>query len=187
MGAPVQPSFTQTSFRYRNDDGSQTTATWIAATNVEASPFKPYQRFRLRFLISQTVSNANTNLARTFKLRYSLNNAAYVDVSEQNTFTAPLRMADSPNLTDGEATTQQIGSGTFVAGAVEETNATPTITFTSGSLSSTEIEFVVEIYGGQINSGDTLDLRVFETNNTALANYTNTPSPKRRGRKLVLG
>jgi len=185
MGAPINPSFTQASFRFRNDDGSQTTATWKAAVNVNSDE-KAYRIFRCRFLIQQTVSNANTALTRNYKLRYSLNGGTYTDVGAQGSATI-IRYANSPNIVDDEATTQQIGTGSFIAGDVDENGDTGTLTFTSGSLSETEIEFVLELYGGAINQTDNLDLRVFETNNTLLAAYTNTARIKRRRRLRVLG
>jgi len=172
MGAPVNPSFRQQSFRFRNDDGSQTTATWSQSTNVNDSRFGNII-FRCRFLIQQTVSNANQNLARAYKLRYSLNSGTYTDVGAQNG-ASPIRYANSPNITDNEATTQQIGAGSFVAGDVDENGDTGTITFTSGALSETEVEFVLELNPTALTKLDTLDLRVFETNNTVLDAYTNT-------------
>lgn len=185
MGAPVNPSFTQQSFRFRNDDGSQTTATWSQTANVNDQR-KPFVIFRCRFLIQQTVSTANTALARAFKLRYSLNSGTYTDVGAQGSSTV-IRYADSPNITDDEVTTQQLGTGSFVAGDVDENGDTGTITFTSAALSETEIEFVLELDGANINVNDTLDLRVYETNNTVLAAYTQTASISRTRRAFVLG
>ena len=171
MGAPVNPSFVQQSFRFRNDNGSQTTATWAQSANVndERSPFII---FRCRFLIQQTVSTANTNLTRAYKLRYSLNGGTYTDVAAQNSSDTPIRYADSSNIADDESTTQQLGTGTFVTGQVDENGATGNINFTSGALSETEVEFVLEL--NSVSNGDTLDLGVYETNNTVLATYTTT-------------
>jgi len=185
MGAPVNPSFTQQSFRFRNDDGSQTTATWSQAANTNDQR-RPFVIFRCRFLIQQTVSSANTGLGRAFKLRYSLNSGTYTDVGAQDSATI-IRYANSPNITDDEATTQQLGTGSFVAGDVDENGDTGTITFTSGALSETEIEFVLELNGADIKVGDTLDLRVYETNNTVLASYTQTGRIIRTRRSNVLG
>jgi hypothetical protein len=185
MGAPVNPSFTQQSFRFRNDDGSQTTATWSQLANTNDRR-KPFVFFRCRFLIQQTVSNANANLTRNYKLRYSLNDGTYTDVGAQGSSTI-IRYANSSNITDNEATTQQLGTGSFVTGAMCETGDTGTITYNSGALSETEVEFVLELDGASINVSDTLDLRVYETNNTVLASYTQTARIVRTRRALVLG
>jgi hypothetical protein len=177
----------QTSFRIRFDNGDETTATWYAATNTNAPAIKGFIIFRARFLISQTVSNANRNLARAFKLRYSYDGGAYTDVGAQTSTNTPIRMADSSNVADNDATTQQIGSGTFITGSVEENNDTGTITFTSGALSSTELEFVLAINGNQFDTTKSLLLQVYETNNTALSAYTNTPTILRARRVSILG
>jgi hypothetical protein len=187
MGAPVQPSFTQTSFQFRNDDGGEISATEKENPNTNTTE-KPYKIFRCRFSISQTVSNANQNLTRAYKLRYALNNGTYIDVGAQGSATI-IRYANSSNITDNEATSNilLISQNTFVSGRVDENGDTGTITFISGALSFTEVEFVLELYGGAINQTDNLDLRVFETNNTLLAAYTNTARIKRRRRLRVLG
>lgn len=185
MGAPTNPAFTQTSYRFRNDDGSQTTATWKAAVNTNSNE-KAYRSFRCRFLIQQTVSAANQNLSRIFKLRYSLNGGTYTDVGAQNSETA-VRYASSVNVSDATATTQQVGTGSFIAGTIDNNGDTGTITFTNSALSETEIEFVLELYGGLINEVDTLDLRVYETDNTVLTSYTNTARIKRQRRLRVMG
>lgn len=184
MGQPVQPSFNQTSFRFRNDDGNQITATWKELLNTNTRE-KPYIIVRCRFVIQQTVSNANTNLQRNYKLRYSLNSAAYVDVGAQGSQTI-IRYSNSSNITDNESTTQQIGAGSFITGSVDENGDTGTLTFTSGALSETEIEFVFELYGGLVSITDNLDLRVYQTNNTLLANYTNTPRINIKRRIAIL-
>lgn len=187
MGAPVNPSFSQDMFRFRNDDNNQILATWIANENTNIN-IKSYITFRCRFAINQTVSSANTNLARNFKLRYSLNGGTYTDVGAQGSQSV-IRYADSKSITDNEATTNLIlvSASTFVAGSVDENGDTGTITFTSGALSFTEVEFVLNIYGGLLNPSDTLDLRVYETNNTALAAYTQTARVRKTRRLRVMG
>jgi hypothetical protein len=140
------------------------------------------------FLIQQTVANANRNLTRNYKLRYSLNGGGYTDLGAQSSATDPIRYADSPNITDNEATTQQIGTGSFVTGAMlMKMEILVQSRLPHGALSETELEFVIEIYGGRLLPSDTLDLRVFETNNTVLAAYTVTPRTRRPRRLRVLG
>jgi len=176
MGAPVQPSYTQAVFRGRNDDGSQTSATWIASADTNFTQIVN-TTFRLRFRVQQTVTSANTNLSKNFKLRFS-DGGAYTDIGAQDTTATKVRYVDSSNITDNEATTNQLGSGTgsFIAGDVDENNDTGTITFTSGAASYTEVEFVIEIYGPLVTNADTLSFRVYETNDTVLNTYTVTPT-----------
>lgn len=175
MTATVNASYTQVSFRARFDDGSQTSATWQAAVNTNWTQ-NATTVFRVRFLVRQTVSSATALLAKAFKIKYSLNGGAYTDVAAQGATTAPIRYANSANITDNEATTQQIGSGTFLAGVVDENGNTGTLTFSGTQNQETEIEFVVEFYTPQFTNGDTITLRVYETGDTALATYTTTPT-----------
>lgn len=187
MGAPTNPTFTQASFRFRNDNGSQTTATWSEALNTNSIK-KPYTIFRLRFLIQQTTSAANQNLTRAYKLKYSLNGGAYTDVGAQSSATL-IRYANSSNITDNETTTQQLGTGSFVAGNVDENGSSASVTYTNAALSESEMEFVLEIYGGLFNPFDYVDLRVYETspvNDTALDVYTSTPRLTRKRRFMIL-
>ena len=118
-------------------------------------------------MVSET-AGGSTNL--TGELEYRLNGGAWTYVSA----TTPVQMADSANVTDGAATTQQIGSGTFVAGAIEEDNGGSTSSMSGNS--STEFEFVLQIDGAQVTPGsDAIELRVTD-NGSALTTYTNIPT-----------
>ena len=59
MGMPVEGSYSQDGFRFRNDDGSETSATWLAAagTNVVLGE----TTFRLRIRVQQTVTGMTDN------------------------------------------------------------------------------------------------------------------------------
>lgn len=183
MGAPVNPSFTQAAFRFKNDDGSGLTATWKAAINTNIDE-RPYKIIRCKFLIQQTVSNANQNLTRSFKLKYSLNGGAYTDVGAQGSSTI-IRCANSSNVTDDSQSLTELTVNTAI-GLVDENNLV-TVAFPSGTTADLEVEFVLELYGGLINLTDSLDLRVYESNDTLLSVYTNTANIKRKRRLRVLG
>lgn len=165
-------TLTQSSFRFRNDDGSETTATWAAAQDTNFNPAVS-TLFRIRFEIKASSFFAH-GLNAAFKLKYSLNGGAYTDVAAQGATTDIIRYANSPNITDNEVTTEQMaGSGTFLAGACDENGNTGTIAFPASR--DTEIEFVLEIYSGVAAGGDTIDLRVYRTGGQALNTYTLTP------------
>jgi len=176
MGAPVQPSYTQAVFRGRNDNGTESSATWIESTDTNFT-LQVSTTFRLRFRVQQTVTNANTNLTKNFKLRFS-DGGSYTNIGAQGTTASKVRYVNSSNITDNETTTDQLGTGTgsFIAGSVDENNDTGTITFTSGAASYTEIEFVIEVYGPLVDNNDVISFRVYETNNTVLDTYTVTPN-----------
>jgi hypothetical protein len=146
MGQTVNPSFTQSRFRFRNDDGSQATATWRAAENTNAS-IPASTVFRLRIQVAQTVTNANTALTRSFKVRFSKNNTSYIDVAAIGATTAAVRYASSSNVSDGDNTTSQLtaASGTFLTGKVDNNNTTGNLVFNIQQY--TDLEFVLELYG----------------------------------------
>lgn len=167
----VAGTFAQDAFRARNDDGNETTATWKAAANTNwTQPLNTI--FRLRFVIKQTDS-AFTGGVQAFQCHYSHNGGAYTEVAGQGTTTNAVRLADSANVADAAVTTQQIGTGTFVAGEIDESGFADA-TFASG-LSETEFEFVLEAISSIVANGDTLDFRVYTSSAVAIATYTVTP------------
>ena len=123
----VSPLFEQAAFRVRNDDGSETTATWRESENVNWET-PPGYNMRVRFAINQTAATADATLGRTFRLRYSKNGGAYVNIGSTSATTEAIRAALSSNFSDAAPTTDQIsGTGTFVAGQMDESGATGTI------------------------------------------------------------
>ena len=173
MGMPVLPSYTQTRYRFRNDDGNEIAATWKAAENTNVTQVVN-QVFRLRIQVAQTVTDANENLVKDFKVRYSLNSGAYTDVAAIGATTSPVRYASSANANNGSSTTSQLtaASGTFTAGRIDNTNSTGNLTFNVEQY--TDLEFILELYGPQLSAGNTIDFRVYETSNTALDTYSAT-------------
>jgi hypothetical protein len=86
-----------------------------------------------------------------------------------------VRTALSSQVAEGEATTQQLSAGTFVAGTVDETDgfyASTSLTATS----STELEGVYVLRSADLIAGDTVGIRIQQGNFTALGTYTATPS-----------
>jgi hypothetical protein len=167
----VNPTLDQDSFRGRNDDGSESTATWKAAANTNWSQATD-EIFRVRFLIQEDSGGSLNNQA--FSLQYRKNGGTWTAVAAQGATSDAVRYADSTNVADGDATTQQLGSGTFVAGSVEEVDPSVSISFAGND--ETELEYVLEIYSGQAAGGDTIDLRVVKSDSTLLDTYTNTPA-----------
>ena len=72
------PEFDQDSFRGRNDDGNETTATWIASTNSDWSQVMD-TNFRMRFVVQETGDGAQAD--QTFQLEYNLNGGGWNDVT----------------------------------------------------------------------------------------------------------
>ena len=162
------PEFDQASFRGRNDDGNETTATWIASTNLNWSQVMD-TNFRVRFVVQETGDGAQAD--KTFQLEYNLNGGGWNDVTGASSV---VRATASPNVADAADTTQQVGSGTFVTpnAGFDEVNglAGGTSLDFSGS-DEVEVEYSVQIRSADVSDSDTIQLRV-----KGLDSYTNTPS-----------
>lgn len=159
----------QVHFRFRNDDGSESAATWKAAadTNVTADVSGGDVSLRVRFNIRETGTTSATFSARLY---YSLNGGAYAQINASGT---PVVASASGNLTDDASTTQQISSGTFVAGKVDDVNAQTGSTGTIAQNNDTEFEFMLTVSAASVANSDTIDLRV-RRGTVALTTYTVT-------------
>lgn len=162
---PVATStFDQVGFRFRNDDGSETAATWMAAENTDASvPLDTI--FRLRFVLDETAGAADTE---GFELEYRRNGGAWTTASSGGTL---LQTTSSTFVTNQEATTRQLtsGTGSFSAGQIAEDPNAAGISIGAGNV--TEIEWVIRANSaGGATAGDTIDFRVYKFND-ATFNY----------------
>ena len=170
--APVgDPEWDQDSFRLRFDNGSESAADWIAVANANAN-LTPEVGYRVRFLIQETAGFAPSP-DPPFRLYYNLNSGGWTEVGGGSSV---VKSYLSDNLTDQEATTEQMGgAGTFVPGEVSEygvTGAIPNLI----ALSDTEVEYTFYIEDGDVSDGDTLELRVVLWDGTPLDTYTNSIS-----------
>ncbi|MHC4088661.1 MAG: hypothetical protein ACYSVY_00005, partial [Planctomycetota bacterium] len=161
----------QQAFRFRNDDGSESTATWMGDAGADQSiEAGTANRFRIRFLIEET-NGGNINLDGT--LQYSYNSGAYTAVS---TSSSVIRSIGSLNtswtITDNDTLVQRLGSGTYDTGFYDDDGAVETTIALDAE--ETEYEFCLYIVDADVSSGDTIDLRVYDSV-TALDSYTDTP------------
>ena len=159
----------QIAFRGRNDDGSESAATWKAAQDTNWAQLVDIP-LRVRFRMDETGGTAWTN--KTFNLRYSLNGGAYTAVAAGQ----PVVFAASGNFAQGADCTTQLtgGTGTFVTdnnGMCESGGAVNS--GTGGFLF--EVEFSIQLVGSSLNHGDTITLRVYD-GTSAINAYTVTPS-----------
>jgi hypothetical protein len=170
----VSPSYTQSAFRFRNDDGNETAATWRETLDTNTTAQTGANRvIRLRVRVSQTISAANIALSKVFKVRYSTG-GAYANVGAQGA-SVPIRYFDSTHVTHQGTTTNQLSTTGFVSGRIDEQGNSGTIAFTSAATSATEVEFVLEVVDSLVSESDFFDLRVYETSDTALDTYSVTP------------
>ncbi|MEE9302598.1 MAG: hypothetical protein V3U84_02325, partial [Thiotrichaceae bacterium] len=92
-------TFNQTSFRFRNDDGSETAATWIDIADNDISWRPGTTNLRIRFEIQETAGGSGNE---DFNFQYDKNAAAsWTDVT---TTSSNIRLVTSTNVTDGDAT-----------------------------------------------------------------------------------
>ena len=162
-------SLDQTNFRGRNDDGSESSATWIAAVNTDWTQDVD-ANFRVRF---SWKSGADSGTPHP-QLQYNLNSGGWNDV---NATSSVVRSSASPNESDGALTTQQISSGTFFWNVFDEVDGFGSAVF-NFSNESMEAEYCVQIRSGDVADEDTIDLRVVGQGSvgTVFDTYTNIPT-----------
>lgn len=165
------PAFDQDSFRGRNDDGSESAATWKAAVNINWTQTVD-ENFRVRFLIQETAGHAGSN--QEMQLQYNLNAAGWNNV---NAASSVVRSFAGQLVEDGD-TTQQIGAGTFLTpngGQDEVDGITAVNAMDFAGSDEVEAEFCVQIIGADVSDADTVELRCLR-DGIVLDAYTNTPS-----------
>lgn len=162
------PTTVQLAFRGRNDDESESLASWKAAQNTNWSQPTNAQ-FRVRFEIEETAGGNADILAR---LEYNKNSAGWNPV---NGSSAVVQSTASLKLINEDNTTNQLTASarSFVAGKVDESDGLTTQISINNQ--HTEFEFCISIIEGDVTNGDTIQLRV-TNNGTALTTYTQTPS-----------
>ena len=167
------PNLTQHMFRGRNDDGNETTATWIEAANTDWTQAVDVN-FRVRFVVKENNSANPANFG--CQLQYNLAAAGWNDV---NATSSVVQSSASPNLADRAVLTQQLGSGTFSAGAFDEVDGELTEALDDTDIAQNtegEYEFCVQIRSADVTDAQTLQLRLVWDSGAALTGYTQTPT-----------
>jgi len=168
----ANPAFDQDAFRGRNDDGSESAATFKENANVDWIQ-NVDENFRVRFVIQETAGVASSNFQE--QLEYNLGGAGWNSVTDVS---AVVRAFASTNFADRDDTTQQVGAGTFLTAndAMDEvdgvgSNMLPDFVGND----EFECEFCVQIISGDVVDADTIQLRITQAG-TILDTYTNTPT-----------
>jgi hypothetical protein len=124
-------------YRWRNNDGNETTATWKASTNTAVS-ISNLDKIRLR--INEFEDSNFDPVTFGTNLYYSKNGgASWVLISKNGS--NDFRLTESYLVTRNAPTTQQISSGGYAAGFVFVDNQP---NFTLNSNTNTELEYVLE-------------------------------------------
>lgn len=167
----VKANIDQDSYRWRDDDGSETAATWLELVNVshDFDVQAGNVQARLRFLLQEDAGGSLSDFTGT--LEFQINGGGYNAIGAATTGCITF---DSANLTDAEDTTQQIGAGTFIStnAGVSEDGVVDGVADFSGN-DETEYEYTIEFVSADLSNGDSIDFRIQESNTfTNTANVT---------------
>lgn len=173
-GKTVTSVWNQLAFRWRKDDGNETTATWWAANDTNPSPgdLTLDANVRIRFEIEETATGTD-GATLTAQLQYSLNSTtSYNNV----TGASSVVRSSAGGGTDGEPTTNLVDTSAraFQAGEYDEVDGV-TAALSGLSNESTNVEYCVQIRSADVTGGDVIRLRVINSA-TPLDTYTQTPA-----------
>jgi hypothetical protein len=174
-------NFKQIHYRWRNDDGTEVTATWAGAEDTALGSLDKLIPKRLRIEVSN--KGGNQGSGQTFRLDFA-NIGGSTDCTTGTYNAVPTASTDhfqiiaSANLTDGAATTN-VASGltddnpVFVAGETKDTgNTTGSITLNTNNF--TELEYSIQATSNAV-VGNNYCFRVSNAGSTAGYTYTIYP------------
>ncbi len=171
----VMENWTQVAFQYRDDDGSEVTATDRQPVNTNDT-LQLDEPYRMRICVQGTHSGGSGSFELTTPtFEYNVDGAGWNPVTTTSLNVRAVASADiSWTITDGDATTEQLAqSQTFVAGQMDENGTSASLTLSETEES--EWELVFQLRSADLSGGETVQLRITE-NGTALDAYTQTPS-----------
>src|SRR3989344_684669 len=167
----VAGTFRQTYFWWRDDDGSETTATWKAATNAEIMDIATNAQIRLRIGTTEGGTCQGTGCRVKPQLEFS-SDATSCTTGTWTTITTSTSgwlMYNSSNFADSDVTTQQISSETFAAGNMHDVTNPDAANTTMTINGATEDEWTV---GGNSPAAGTVYYFRATNNGTAYNTYT---------------
>lgn len=183
--SPPVPEVEQIHYRWRHDDGSETTATWLEAEDTgnptASSALDQLDSIRLRIAIVNigggTASNYNYRLEYASSSVGCASDPGYWEAIPVNATTEHFEMNTSSNFGDGDpttATTTNSESYSFVAGDMVEdpSNATGNVSLDEDEYS--ELEYMVLITNNAVD-GETYCFRVTNSG-SSLNSYDIYPS-----------
>lgn len=167
-GTTCTPAFNQVTFRFRNDNGDEATATWRQNQNVNDT-ITVDTNFRIRFEIQETAACAANN--KVWQLQYNRNSGGWVAVTGTSNV---VRATASPNVADAANLTNQLtnGTGTFVGatGFDEANGAAGGSSMDVVASGHAEAEFCAQVRSADVANNDSVALRATD-NGTAFAAY----------------
>ena len=185
IGADEAEALLQGHYRWRNDDGSETTATWAAAEDDPLTTIPRMAVRRVRFGVSNEGAVASGAIEYRLQAAQSGScaTATYTDVPVDYMGTWDWQVTDSSNFTDGDPTTNVAGgvtdeATTFVPGQMKDAG-----NYTLGGITLnvdqfTEIEFAVRATATAV-AGANYCFRLYDARTTAPSTAT-PPTPRPR-------
>jgi len=173
----IPANLSQTHYRWRNDDGDESGATWTASEDTKLTGLTKSTIQRLRFQVANTGTDASGAATYQLQVAETATCSTGIYAAVPTVAGSDWQVVDSSWITDPEATTN-VASGLsdpaglgFVAGEIRDAaNATGGITLADDEF--TEIEFAVQANGGATDGGDYCFRLYDATNNQVLDNYT---------------
>lgn len=104
-------SFNQGNWRWRNNNGNETTATWKAAQNTSIEVVSASEVLRLRVEIG--IATDSNNASYTFSVDYSSDGTKWKSLSTDGSINAFVIAVSNNFLMKNEATTQQLSTSSF--------------------------------------------------------------------------
>ncbi len=132
----------QQHYRWRNDNGSESAATWKAAADTAATGVARGQNIRLRFCVAETSGSYAVTVAG--RLEYATNTGGpWTSVSSDPM--AAFAMTPTANYATSDATTNQLaGSGSWTPGVCVEGPATSTPSTTLAASTFSNFEYCLQ-------------------------------------------
>jgi hypothetical protein len=159
---------TQQSFAEVDDDGGANAGT-LGITNDDWTQLVD-SVFRIRFMLD-TTAKAETD---GYYLYANYNGTGYARVTPTSSNVQSVASGFGTPPTDGTATSQRLGSGTFTAGEWDDNGAIGSMTIPVNN--ETEHEFCLSIVSGDVADGLDILFEVRFDSGGSLDGYTNTPT-----------
>jgi hypothetical protein len=163
----------QTTFRYRDDDGSETAATWRQLNGVDDT-LDLDTTYRMRFLITGNHTNGPVSFNISTGFQYNVDLAGWVDIT---TTSANVKAVESANtswtISDEDIlTTQMAGAADYANGYMDTTGATSDISVLDTE--EAEFEIVFQLLSSELSGGESVQMRIVDAG-SALTTYSATP------------
>jgi len=174
------PNHNQYEFRYRNDDGNESGASWIYTLNNNGSLLTD-TNYRMRFTIYNDGTAVRRNLEPRFQYRwYTGFWGAWTNITTSSSVVKAVpSLETSWTITDGDDCSQQLSTGTYDPtnkGYTEDgLSGGATLDMSAGAKAETELCF--QIVDSIVSDGNLIQIRLVQgdAGDAVFESYTETP------------